>query len=377
MLYFHHIPRAIIPPGSPTPAYDRQLSLSLLCLSRLSLLSSLGVALGSSYYPDNALIDKKRPSHGGPSKRWVSPAVSYVRLSLLPHLGRLNLVARGPCEREERHAEELIGDKGLGEIGASDTCERGQAVARAQDLVKELGEVRAENGGGPPGDVGHRQARDPSLGNWQTALPTVDSMPDRSIPSTPENSGVIAWIYLTNDTHTSAFWKILHPHHQAFVQAHRRIRARGKLDSSQAQGSAEFPPTAGSAGSSQAEGSSQEEGSSQAEGSCQADHTCLERAVKLLHITPAILETIDGKIPRQLRYELFAADEIGRILEWLLSFAKGRRKRGMPTQLQSELGRITWYIRGVSTPEGRDHESRFSSPLPYSPAEERRDARDS
>ena len=110
--------------------------------------------------------------------------------------------------------------------------------------------------------------------------------------------------------HRQLFGKYLTHAIRLFVQAHGRIRARGTVASSQAQGLADSSPIAGV------------EGSSQAQGSCQADHTRLERAVKLLHVTPALLQSIDGRIPRQRRYELFAAGEIGRMLEWLISFAK-------------------------------------------------------
>lgn len=85
----------------------------------------------------------------------------------------------------------------------------------------------------------------------------------------------------------------------------------------------------GSPGSSPAEGSA---GLPKAEGLSQVDQMLLEReAFKLLYMTPALLQSTDGRLPRQHRYELFAAGEIERMLEGLLSFAKqGLTHTGRP-----------------------------------------------
>ena len=52
------------------------------------------------------------------------------------------------------------------------------------------------------------------------------------------------------------------------------------------------------------------------------EQTHLERATKLLHLTPALLQSADGRIPRNRRYELYAAGDIAGMVEWLISFAR-------------------------------------------------------
>lgn len=83
-----------------------------------------------------------------------------------------------------------------------------------------------------------------------------------------------------------------------FVQAHCRIRVRGTVVSYQAEGSSQgwgFPP---------------------------ADRTRLEKTIKLLYVTQALLQSADRRLPRQQRYKLFAVGEIYRMLTWFISFAK-------------------------------------------------------
>ena len=53
-----------------------------------------------------------------------------------------------------------------------------------------------------------------------------------------------------------------------------------------------------------------------------AAHTNMERAIKLLHVTPALLQSVDGRLTRQSRYELFAVGDLGTMLAWLVSHAK-------------------------------------------------------
>ena len=55
--------------------------------------------------------------------------------------------------------------------------------------------------------------------------------------------------------------------------------------------------------------------------------TNLERATKLLHITPAILQSSDGRCSRQGRYNDYARGELAGLIDWLVVFAgRGRQK---------------------------------------------------
>ena len=54
----------------------------------------------------------------------------------------------------------------------------------------------------------------------------------------------------------------------------------------------------------------------------QADRDQLNRAVKLLHVTPALLQSTDGRIARQQRYDCYAQGNLTAMLSWLVSFAK-------------------------------------------------------
>ena len=49
--------------------------------------------------------------------------------------------------------------------------------------------------------------------------------------------------------------------------------------------------------------------------------TNLERATKLLHITPALLQSSDGRCSRQGRYNEYAREELTGLIDWLVVFA--------------------------------------------------------
>ena len=86
--------------------------------------------------------------------------------------------------------------------------------------------------------------------------------------------------------HRRLFGNFLHHAMRLFIKAHSTLRARGE------------------------------------EQATQRDHTRLERAIKLLHLTPALLQSTDGRLTRQHRFELFAAGDLGNVLPWLVSYAQ-------------------------------------------------------
>ena len=55
--------------------------------------------------------------------------------------------------------------------------------------------------------------------------------------------------------------------------------------------------------------------------------TNLERATKLLHITPALLQSSDGRCSRQGRYNEYARGELTGLIDWLVVFAGRSRQK--------------------------------------------------
>ena len=55
--------------------------------------------------------------------------------------------------------------------------------------------------------------------------------------------------------------------------------------------------------------------------------TNLERATKLLHTTPALLQSSDGRCSRQGRYNEYARRELTGLIDWLVVFAGGSRQK--------------------------------------------------
>ena len=53
----------------------------------------------------------------------------------------------------------------------------------------------------------------------------------------------------------------------------------------------------------------------------------LERATKLLHTTPALLQSSDGRSSRQGRYNEYARGELTGLIDWLVAFAGRSRQK--------------------------------------------------
>ena len=64
----------------------------------------------------------------------------------------------------------------------------------------------------------------------------------------------------------------------------------------------------------------------------------LERATKLLHITPALLQSSDGRCSRQQRYNEYTRGELMGLIDWLVRFAGRRRQK--PTKDAPKARRI-------------------------------------
>ena len=56
-------------------------------------------------------------------------------------------------------------------------------------------------------------------------------------------------------------------------------------------------------------------------------HKDLERATKLLHITPALLQSSDGRCSRQGRYNEYAREKLAGLSDWLVVFAGRSRQK--------------------------------------------------
>ena len=57
--------------------------------------------------------------------------------------------------------------------------------------------------------------------------------------------------------------------------------------------------------------------------------TNLERATKLLHITPALLQPSDGRCSHQGRYNVYTEENLAGLIDWLVVFA-GRSRHKSP-----------------------------------------------
>ena len=55
--------------------------------------------------------------------------------------------------------------------------------------------------------------------------------------------------------------------------------------------------------------------------------TNLESATKLLHITPALLQSSDGRCRRQGRYDEYTRGELTGLIDWLVVFAGDSRQK--------------------------------------------------
>ena len=99
----------------------------------------------------------------------------------------------------------------------------------------------------------------------------------------------------------------------------------------------------------------------------------LERATKLLHITPALLQSSDGRCSRQERYNEFTRGELMGRIDWLVVFAgnslqkvrectpEARRVRG--SKLEHERGGITKAPSAPISPPAAPRDSRTLATL--------------
>ena len=55
--------------------------------------------------------------------------------------------------------------------------------------------------------------------------------------------------------------------------------------------------------------------------------TNLERATKIFHITPALLQSSDGRCSRQRRYNEYTRGELTNLIDWLVVFAGRSRQK--------------------------------------------------
>ena len=67
----------------------------------------------------------------------------------------------------------------------------------------------------------------------------------------------------------------------------------------------------------------------------------LERAIKLLHITPALLQSSDGRCSRQSRYNEYGRGELGPLIQWLLVYANCSSTRSLHDTPEARLKRAT------------------------------------
>ena len=96
--------------------------------------------------------------------------------------------------------------------------------------------------------------------------------------------------------------------------------------------------------------------------------TNLERATKLLHITPALLQSSDGRCSRQGRYNEYARGELTGLIDWLVVFAgKSRQKaredtpearRIRTSKLADQRGGITKAASALISPPAAPRDSR-------------------
>ena len=63
--------------------------------------------------------------------------------------------------------------------------------------------------------------------------------------------------------------------------------------------------------------------------------TNLERATKLLHITPALLQSSDGRCSQQGRYNEYTREELTGLIDWLVVFAGRSRQKAREDTLEA------------------------------------------
>ena len=96
--------------------------------------------------------------------------------------------------------------------------------------------------------------------------------------------------------------------------------------------------------------------------------TNLERATKLLHITPALLQSSDGRCSRQGRYNEYVREELTGLIDWLVVFAgRSRQKeredtpearRTRASKLAHQRGGITKAASALVSPPTAPRDSR-------------------
>ena len=80
--------------------------------------------------------------------------------------------------------------------------------------------------------------------------------------------------------------------------------------------------------------------------------TNLERATKLLHITPALLQSSDGRYSRQRRYNEYTRGELTGLVDWLVVFAGRSRQKARedtPEARRIPVSKLAHQRRGITT----------------------------
>ena len=101
--------------------------------------------------------------------------------------------------------------------------------------------------------------------------------------------------------------------------------------------------------------------------------TNLERATKLLHITPALLQSSDGRCSRQGRYNEYARGELTGLIDWLVVFAGRSRQKAREntpearriraSKLAHQRGGITKAASALISPPAAPRDSRTLATL--------------
>ena len=101
--------------------------------------------------------------------------------------------------------------------------------------------------------------------------------------------------------------------------------------------------------------------------------TNLERSIKLLHITPALLQSSDGRCSRQGRYNEYARGELTGLIDWLVVFAGRSRQKAREdtpetrriraSKLAHQRGGITKAASALVSPPAAPRDSRTMETL--------------
>ena len=101
--------------------------------------------------------------------------------------------------------------------------------------------------------------------------------------------------------------------------------------------------------------------------------TNLERATKLLHITPALLQPMDGRCSQQGRYNEYTRGELTGLIDWLVVFAGRSRQKARndtfearrirASKLAHERGGITKAASALISPPAAPRDSRTPGTL--------------